>query len=501
MKKYIPIITLSAAVIGISYACNSTDLDITNPNAISSDDFPGNAAEVEAGANAIYSPLQSMGLYGRYIPYMFDNMAGENVGRSALSGDLRNFINYTFTSTNNDIYLYWKNAYNGIHRANLMIDSKAKIDAIDGLTTAEKNQYYGEAKFLRAYYYFLLVSRFGDIPLYTTAEVGTEGFAKSSADDVDDLIVADLTEAITLLGAKSAVDEGRATTGAASALLGKVYLYQGNYSLAKAAFDDVIDSGEYSLVDDYFNNFRADTENNDESVFEIRFEDDNGIAWGYQGWDGQDTGYVETSFRSQEYGFNGWHNVNPSDDLVDQFETGDPRIAATFYFAGDTYGVSGNTVTQTNIGDEETAWRKYQVTYRQDSETPFSDINHRAIRYADILLMAAEAENELGNLSTAISLLNQVRDRVSMANYGTTVMNSTYPVTTKAEVFAAIVHERQVELAGEQTRFPDLVRWGMASSELSQYGFVSGKHELFPIPQNEIDTNQNMSSADQNPGY
>lgn len=139
------------------------------------------------------------------------------------------------------------------------------------------------------------------------------------------------------------------------------------------------------------------------------------------------------------------------------------------------------------------------MVYRQNAETFFSQINHRVIRWADVLLMRAEIENELNNPSVAIDLLNEVRERVGMPKYGTPLMNIQYPVDSKANIFKAIMHERRVELNGEQSRYFDLLRWGIIKDEIP--AFTVGKHEFFPIPQKEISTNSSISDSDQNPNY
>ncbi len=483
-------------------SCKTDDLELNNGNAIAEPTFPATRAELEAAINGTYSPLQSQGLYGRYLTYMYDYMAGDEayVGPTRGTPDLRNFLEYTFTATNNDIYLYWKNAYNGISRSNLILD---RIDRINNFSEtempqADKDNFIGQARFLRAFYYFLLVERFGDIPLYTTADVDYNGLSKSPKADVYQLIISDLEDASAKLKLKSAAEAGRATKGSADALLGKVYLYSKDYAKAKVAFDKVITSGEYSLTANYFDNFENEHENNSESVFEVQFAYSGGGAWAYVDWGGQDNGDSETSFKSIEYGgLGGFHNNDPSHSLVNEYEAGDSRKSDSFYFTGDAW--SGGVVGAISPAAAPAYWRKYQKAYNQGSDgAGLSDINHRVIRYADVLLMAAEAENELGNSSSAIGLMNQVRDRVGMANYGATAMNATYPVTSKAQIFTAIVHERRVELSGEQSRFPDLLRWGMSNTIA---GFIVGKHELFPIPQKEFDTNSNLTSADQNPGY
>ncbi|MEX0275340.1 MAG: RagB/SusD family nutrient uptake outer membrane protein [Flavobacteriaceae bacterium] len=501
MKKYI---LLLFAVAFLADSCKTDDLELSNGTGISSQTFPQTLAELQGAINGTYSPLQSQGLYGRYLFYMYDYM-GDDCQTQRGTPDLLDFINYTFTPSNNDIYLYWKNCYNGISRANFILDQQGNIDALEESVISKelKDKFEGEARFLRAFYYFLLVERFGDIPLYTTTDVSPNGLSKSLKEDVYALIIGDLTIASEKLRLKSVEEAGRATQGAALALLGKVSLYRNEYAAAKTAFDKVISSGQYTLTADYFDNFKVETENNSESVFEVQFEYDNGNAWGYADWGGQDNGHSETSFRSPEYGaLGGWHNNDPSEELVAEYEDGDPRRDANFYFPGDSYGAGGAlTVTQEQIGEGITAaWRKYQLSYKGNTDLPgLSDINHRVIRYADVLLMAAEVENQLGNSTAAIALLNQVRDRAMMSNYGTPEMDATYPVGSQEEIFTAIVHERRVELAGEQSRFPDLLRWGMITDFVPN--FQSGKHELLPIPQTEIDTKLEMGSDDQNPGY
>lgn len=495
MKKQVLILVFITLLIN---SCKTDDLELSNGSAISTATFPTNLAELKGGINATYSPLQSQGLYGRYLFFMYDYMADEVQIGTRGSADLVEFKNYTFTPANNDIYLYWKNAYNGVSRANFILDKQDNIAAIEESVISQdlKDKFVGEAKFLRAYYYFLLVSRFGDIPLYTTTDVSPNGLPKSPKEDVYQLIISDLTDAATKLYLKSAEEPGRATQGAANALLGKVHLYRGEYPEAKTAFNKVINSGEYSLTANYYDNFENANENNSESVFEIQFTY-NGDSWAYSDWGGQDNGNSETTFRSAEYGaVGGWHNNDPSEDLVAEFEAGDSRTHASFYFAGDPHATG--TMTQGQIGTGITAtWRKYQLSFSTYSDLPgLSDINMRAIRYSDVLLMAAEAENEAGG--DPVGLLNQVRDRAAMPNYGTVAMNATYPVGTSGEIFTAIVHERRVELAGEQVRFPDLVRWNMTSLIP---GFQTGKHEVLPIPQTELDTNLSLSSADQNAGY
>jgi len=501
MKKYILTTVLLSMLV---LSCKTDDLSVSNGSGVSSETFPQTLAELERTMNGTYSPLQSQGLHGRYLFYMYDYM-GDDCQTSRGTPDLLDFINYTFTSNNNDIFLYWKNAYNGISRANFILDKQDNINLLEEAVAPQelKDKFIAEAKFLRAYYYFLLVERFGDIPLYTTTDVSPNGLAKSPKEDVYELIINDLNDAVQKLFLKSDAEAGRVTKGSAYALLGKIHLYRKEYAQAKTAFDALISSGQYSLTPNYYDNFNTETENNSESVFEIQFTYQGGNAWAYADWGGQDNGYSETTFRAAEYGaLGGFHNNDPSQELLDEYESGDSRFQDNFYVTGDPYGVGGaNTVGST--GGVSAFWRKYTKTYGQaDSNyNGLSDINHREIRYADVLLMAAEVENELNNTQDAVDLLNEVRDRVNMPNYGTVAMDATYPVSSKSEVFDAIVHERRVELAGEQSRYPDLMRWGMIESVLGSK-FDANKHYLLPIPQGEFDTNLSLNpSSDQNPGY
>ncbi|WP_020532354.1 RagB/SusD family nutrient uptake outer membrane protein [Flexithrix dorotheae] len=471
------------------------DLDLVDPNQLSPDTFFKNEVQLQSAVNAIYANLQTRGLYARHMFFMMDNMAHENAGNPQLEADKVQYLNFSFPADHGAIFQYWDNCYRGINKANFVLDN---AETADGVTEATAKKNIGEAKFLRALYYFFLVTRFGDIPKYTT--VTPEGQGRSPKAEIYQLIIDDLTEAASSLLKKSEEpDAGRATSGAANALLGKVHLYLGNYNEAKTAFEKVIGSGEYQLVDNFYDNFMEETEHNSETVFQVNFTGNNGgaDAWGTTG-----TGVAEVTFRSQEYGLT-WFNVYPSDNLLDQFEDGDPRYQDSFYSNGDIIDPNGTaTPAEIPLG-RRAAWKKYEQYYKQPSSNTESGINVNVIRYADVLLMMAEVENELGNITGAVDYLNQIRNRTStsMPNYGTPEMNGTYPVTSKTEVFNAIVHERIVELCGEQVRFNDLLRWDMAKDVLAGTGFTVGKHELFPIPQQEIDQNEALSNADQNPGY
>jgi hypothetical protein len=400
-----------------------------------------------------------------------------------------------------------------------------------------REKYIGEAKFLRALYYFFLVDKFGDVPLYLGIDPGEkEGLARSPKAAIWAQIEADCQDAAAKCLTKGVEEAGRATSGAAWALLGKARLYQKNYQGALDAFNQITG---YSLEPVYFNNFMEETENGQESLFEVQWS----IQAGYSSqWnsDRTDEGLNEACFRAQEYGCLNWFNVFPSQDLWDEFETAadngaktDPRRGYCIYQTGDKY--FNNTLTITidsvtvyapdgvTITDhyKRRGWRKYQNYYKAASEGAIagneSGINMKVIRYADVLLMMAECEANRsgGNLNAAVALMNQVRQRadVDMPLYGTGAMDAEYPVTNLDEFMVALEHERKVELCGEQVRFSDLVRWGRLPAFIAAVQascpkadqaasvFSSPKNLLWPIPQKEIDVNPKIEQTDQNPGY
>lgn len=512
MKIHIKIIFAWIMCLVSLNSCNDK-LELDNPNLSPVESFLTTNAQVQAAVNAVYANLQTRGLYSRHMFFSMDNMGHENEGNPQLEADKRQYLEFTFDASHGAIRAFWESCYRGINKANYVLDNQDKINEIpEGqLSEAARNNYYGQVKFLRAFYYFLLVTRYGSVPLVTSVPETGDGTPKSSTAEVYQQIISDLEDAASMLYEKTNTNfqKGRASQGAAYALLGKVYLYMEEYQKAKDAFENVL--GKYALVEDYRENFVEEKEHNNESIFEVEYDENLGVADVWNS-DASGAGLNEATFRGQEYGWADWFNVYPSNDLLDAYEDGDPRFAANFYTDGDTW--AGGTTIRTGeapkpVPEDESyiplervaAWKKYQNYYKESTENTYSSINFRVIRYADVLLMMAEVENELNHPDEAIDYLNQVRDRVGMPEYGTPEMDAIYPVGSKAEIFDAIVHERQVELAGEQSRFPDLVRWGLAEEVLGKYGFKAGKNELFPIPQNEINSNNALSNKDQNPGY
>ncbi|WP_203226916.1 RagB/SusD family nutrient uptake outer membrane protein [Confluentibacter flavum] len=488
--------TMCTAIVIIS-ACSTKDLELVNPTQLSPETFFRTEAQVQSSVNAAYVNLQTIGLFTRAYFFMFDLMGGDAGGNPQLEADKRQYLEFSFDANHGNMGDYWESCYRGINKANFVLGNAESINAAP-ISQAKKDKFFGEAKFLRALYNFLLVTRWGDIPLITDIPTTTDGIAKSPKAAVYDLIISDLQSASTTLLDKGVEANGRATKQAAIALLGKVYLYQEKYDLALAEFNKL--NGQFSLEPDFYDNFMDETEHGVESIFEIEYDETLGAnaLWNSSV---SGAGANESTLRGQEYGFNDWFNTYPANDLLAEYETGDTRFEDTFYVAGDFFGgTGGRAVLAADLtvpgAVRAAGWKKYQNYYKRLNENINSSINFKYIRYADVLLMMAECENKRpgGSQNAAIGYINQVRQRPS-------VMLPALPLGLAAPaVFDAIVHERRVELAGEQARFSDLVRWGLAATELAGQGYQS-KHALWPIPRRELDSNDALTPEDQNPGY
>jgi len=529
--KFISIAFFFGALVLIN-SCDADKLELTNPNELSPETYFKTPNQVQSAINSAYGSLQTRGLYNRHIWFGYDNMSHENGGNPQLEADKRQYLNFSFDFKHGAIGAFWESCFRGINKANFAINNADLIAEIPDaqLSPSMKAKYNGEAKFLRALYYFMLVDRFGAVPLVLDVPEDQEGLGRTAVPEIWAQIEKDLSDAVNTCLSKDEEDLGRVTSGAAWALLGKAHLFQKDYDAAMTAFNNV--SG-YSLEPVYFNNFMEETEHGPEQVFSVEFNIAAGIADRWSS-DRTDQGLNESTFRGQEYGCFNWYNVFPSVDLRSEFETAaqngtkdDPRYGYCFYENGDSYNNGQSVAVITDLEQSDgtfyprTGWRKYQNYYKQDSEgtvaAQASGINMKIIRYADVLLMMAEAEANRsgGDLNTAVGYMNQVRARpdVDMPLYGTPEMNAIFPVGTLAEFMVALEHERKVELCGEQIRFPDLVRWGRLADFMTEVNddlplqeqndlvFNASKHVLWPIPQGEIDANNSLTNADQNPGY
>jgi starch-binding outer membrane protein, SusD/RagB family len=398
----------------------------------------------------------------------------------------------TQTPTNSNLSNIWDWMFAGVQRTNYFMEFKDKID-FEG-----KEQMIGEVRFLRAYYNFELVKWFGPIPIKVDQrfKLGDEKtIPRYPVSEVYAFIEEDLKFAASVLPVYQ-TETGRATKGAAQALLGKAYLYQKKYDESANVFEEVISSGTYSLVSDYNSIFEEEGENGPGSVFEVQYTDAEGAGFGCLqcsegnvavGFSGV-RGYTGPLF-SPGFSFN-----VPVQEAADQFEAGDQRKNVTIL---DIVTWADTTGAEYTTGNEHTGYFNRKYLPRKRGANAQNDLNltnpnnYRAIRYSDVLLMAAEANNVGGiSDSKAQEYLNQVRQRA----FGDSNHNVTL---TGAALTDAIYHERRVELMGEGIHFFDLVRTGRAANQIE--GFVAGKNELFPIPLEEIDFSAGNWS--QNPNY
>jgi hypothetical protein len=466
--------------------------------------------DAEAATIACYAPLQvEISSPGSHFRWFFGDIVSDDSDKGG-SGDtdapdLLEFENFLGDPSSGIVLGEWQAAYKGITYCNIALENVPGI-AMDEI---QKAAYLGEAKFLRAYWYFNLVTTFGEVPLVTKTLAPSEyAQSKSPVADIWAQIEADLTDAAADLPFKSGYNlnqRGRATRGAANALLAKAYLYQKKWAECRSACEEVVGSNEYQLAADYGSIFTLGGENGPGSIWEIQYANDSGGNWGAQFWSEGTYTNVFTRARGpfQGYGFN-----LPTQDFVDEFETWeeeqgpgnivtkvDPRLGYTVYQLGQVASDWGE-LTEEAIG---VPYPYYARKYFSPSaeQAPFGDpnpngaSNDRVIRLAEVYLMHAEACNEMGDAGTALFSLQEVRDRAGVpelnANLSGVILRD------------AIWHERRVELGLEGHRFFDVVRQGRGAELFGEQGFVEGVHEVFPIPTAEITLSN--GALTQNPGY
>ncbi len=394
-------------------------------------------------------------------------------------GELLDLEKFRWDESNSILEGVWSDPYQGIYRANLVINQGALVELED---THLQARLIGEAQFLRAYFYFNLVKTFGGVPLVLKhLEPSEYNMARNTEAECWAQIEKDLLAAIEVLPAKSEYadeDLGRATKGTAQALLVKAYMYQGKTGLAEPLANEIITSGEYDLEANYADIFTSHGENGIESIFEIQHTEIPTSDWG-----NENEGQISSIFqggRDNAY-FAGWGFNVPSEDLIGTYDSGDVRFKATVAIPGDTLYPVGvaDTVAVLAVTAQN---RKYLLEYQENvPEMSNASANWRVIRFADILLFHAEAANANGNSAGALVSLNKVRARAGLADI---------TETNKAALAAIILHERRVELALEGHRYFDLVRTGLAKDVLP--GFITGQHEHFLIPGSELSANPNL---------
>lgn len=486
MKSTIKFASFASVLALTSVSCKKNFLDEPPRVQTVKDYFSTTNQAAREMVNAIYNKLYAWETHSFSWMGMTE-IASDNSEKGSDPGDTGadkdQLDGYFFSPTSISFGEVWNSNFEGIARANKAIEYIEKLD----LPTAEKDRWIAEARFLRGYFYFNLVRSFGGVPkidkVPVTEEEISNTYVRASADEIWDLIESDFQAALSLPSTQL-VDLGRGTSDAARAFLAKSALYRKNWSSTLAYCDDLINSGRYELMADYSHIWREIGEFSKESIWEVNCkgtDPQKGII-GY---------FVVQAPRSGARGL-GWGFNTPSLDLVNAYEPGDVRKDATIITSGQT--LWDGWETDPNHPNKHYNYKAYVSRIAEswgkgDNETTK---NLRVIRYAEVLLMAAEAENELGNSSKACDYLNIVRKRAGLADFSS---------SDQSAVREAIWKERRVELAFEHDRTFDLRRQGRIGEVMRAHGkpFVDGKHELFPIPQRQIDLGE--GKLIQNPGY
>jgi hypothetical protein len=504
-------------------ACSEKVLDVKNENSYVGSTFFTSATSFTEASTAMYTPLLYQGMYSREFYFIFDLLGNDAEKNFPLQGSLLQFPIYTHNSNSGELNFLFNSCYKMIFRTNFVIDRLQNWKSTIPSDVDLNKRITGEAQFLRSLAYFWLVTCYGDVPLKDKiADHYIIESSRTPAAQIWSSLETTLTAAVANLPlnyTSQDADYGRVTKGAAVAMLGKVYLYQKKYTEAAAQFALLSAAPyDYALTDDIDNLFVKDVKTK-ESIFAVM----NGPwqGWGvgnaYYMFGGQESwgGKATHSGRAMEYGFNDWWNVLVSDALVNAFtypnEAGasytDPRAAKTFYSGSGAKGGDPTFCDQCpegvkQYGDKvkegQKSWRKYEYYEKVNSYgNPDSPINGQIIRYADVLLMQAEALIESNQVATALPLINKVRARAGAFLYTT--------LGDQVKARSILRRERQIELAGEQTRFFDLVRWGtlvttINAEKQTALGIqpVKDYHVLLPIPQSERDANPTLNAQVKN---
>lgn len=459
----------------VAQSCSEAFIDVESNQETEDALTPDRAPEL---VNAVYNSLlmwemSSFGWTG------LTSIASDDADKGSIPSDTgadKNLLDaLQITPTIISVAEVWSGHYNGIQRANQAINRISQFEMDEDL----QQRLLGEARFLRALFYFRLVQTYGGVPLIANAtsvdDINGDVLSRKTKKECYAFIEADLLFAIEVLPVKSAYptsELGRATKGAAQTLLAKVSMYQSKWEDVIALTQAVITSQEYGLTPNYEDIWKEISENNTESIFEIQ-------ARGQEPAAGVDK-YSTIQGARGEGGW-GWGFNTPSQDLDDTYTDNDQRRDGTIMFAGET--LFDGRVININAPNARYNQKAYSSIL---TESEITGKNVRLLRYAEVLLMNAEAKSVVGgDIATP---LNLVRLRAGL--------NPATDLTT-----LAIWEERRLEMAFEHDRYFDLVRQGRAAQVLNSKGipFVEGKHEVFPIPQEQIDISG--GALIQNPNY
>ena len=480
---------IAIALLGFSFSSCSDFLEQNPQTDLSENDFYKTADDILSAVNGVYSSLQEGDIYGNW--YVFGEIPSDNT-RNQLSGSVttqNEFDQFYIDTQNSMIANFWKTAYKVINRTNTVL---GRIDGIE-INTELANRYKLECKFIRALMYFNLVRVYGDVPLVLKEISISESYdiLREPKENVYNQIIADLKEAQDLPVSYSTAEDGRATQGAAKALLANVYMTLHKYAEAETILAEIINSGRYSLlentpgslnIDGYKNVFSPVNHNSKEGIFEIQF-----LKGGY----GEGSNYAN-NFAPENSGTNvvavggtGGNNI-PEMDIYNAYEEGDLRRDFSM-----SLGYYDNRKNNEWV-ESRYVCKFMDVPYQNNDASN----NYPVIRYADVILMYAEALNQNGKTAEACKYLNMTRRRGF--GYQTTETSPVDLQTTDKAQFALMVEqERRVELAFENHRWFDLIRTGRAVEVMRSKGFSLNETNLIcPIPQKQIDVNPKLTQND-----
>lgn len=480
---------IAIALLGFSFSSCSDFLEQNPQTDLSENDFYKTADDILSAVNGVYSSLQEGDIYGNW--YVFGEIPSDNT-RNQLSGSVttqNEFDQFYIDTQNSMIANFWKAAYKVINRTNTIL---GRIDGIE-INTELANRYKLECKFIRALMYFNLVRVYGDVPLVLKEISISESYdiLREPKENVYNQIIADLKEAQDLPVSYSTAEDGRATQGAAKALLANVYMTLHKYAEAETILAEIINSGQYSLlentpgslnIDGYKNVFSPVNHNSKEGIFEIQF-----LKGGY----GEGSNYAN-NFAPENSGTNvvavggtGGNNI-PEMDIYNAYEEGDLRRDFSM-----SLGYYDNRKNNEWV-ESRYVCKFMDVPYQNNDASN----NYPVIRYADVILMYAEALNQNGKTAEACKYLNMTRRRGF--GYQTTETSPVDLQTTDKAQFALMVEqERRVELAFENHRWFDLIRTGRAVEVMRSKGFSLNETNLIcPIPQKQIDVNPKLTQND-----
>jgi starch-binding outer membrane protein, SusD/RagB family len=471
MKQILKTTGLCLALAAIFVQCDENLLESTSYGSVTSQQYWRNADDVVSAVNAIYEPLLQENYFGHFERTW--DIQSDDMWRAGDHGEDQSIEYFTYDASNPKLIDTWKWRYEMISRANAVLINAPDVT----MDTNLKNRSLGEAYFLRGFSYWRHYLVHGEVPIFLEADVlaGNLNKPKATLAEVEAQIEADFLQAAELLPESYQTDPdnlGRVSQGTAYGFLAKFYVYTEQLQKAIEAGEHVTQSANYSLAPSFEDNFKIDSENSPEILFSMQYT---------MNWTTDNTPQIYTVPRP----WGGWDFREPIQDLVDEFEPNDPRLGYTVFQVGDMVDLGGDAGVQEYTADLSTSGFHFRKFASWVDGGLNADQNAPILRSADVYLLVAEAKIRSGQSGDAE--LNAVRDRNGLS-------------TITGATMEDIIHERRVELAGENERHQDLLRWDKAGIvDIAAFynqdrgplkparTFQRPKHFYFPIPQREID--------------